>query len=110
MSLRRKQREGGREARRPWRPSAQNPELLMVTGGAELSLYLPVVLDLESNVYPLLKKFTSTDSVRMEAKDLLSNEMHQSVSTAPRGWWPRAAGLPAHQHCVVSLHTAGSQC
>uniref|UniRef100_A0A8C2NTV7 Uncharacterized protein n=1 Tax=Capra hircus TaxID=9925 RepID=A0A8C2NTV7_CAPHI len=31
------------------------------------------------------KKFTSTDSVRMEAR-ICSNEMHQSVSTAPPPW------------------------
>lgn len=37
------------------------------------------------------KKFTSTDSVRMEAR-ICSKEMHQSVSTVPPMW---AVGLQA---------------
>lgn len=72
VSLRRKQREEGREASpQALEPSAQNHRLLMATGGAELSLYLPVVLDLESNVYPLLKEVHQHRLCQDGGQDLL---------------------------------------
>ena len=60
VSFERKQarREEGRRTVSPHLvgSSARNPRMFMVTGGAELSLHFLVVLDLESNVYPLLKE------------------------------------------------------
>lgn len=79
------EREGGRRERpapRPWSPQPKT---------ADCSWSLEVLNCLSTFLWSLIlspmstlfsKKFTSTDSVRMEAR-ICSKEMHQSVSTAP---------------------------
>ena len=103
-----KEKTKGRREERPWSPQ---PETTDCSWSLEvlncLSTFLwSLILSPMSTLFS--KKFTSTDSVRMEAR-ICSNEMHQSVSTAPP-LWVVATGLQASPPTSTVSSARSSHC